>query len=517
MSKSTQQLPKSLQKINGMAEKLRTSMGEEEAGSKAKGQKGNQFVNLSVSDVSHSNLQELYTDLLEQYRKACDEKEEISATAQRRQEAYLRKELKYREQLGQLEERINNINVDDPKGDIRMSHIRTMHGEIMDTIGMIQGKTSQILQDQERDLIRAFRARLADVTDELEKERKKNESGSVEWVQRCRKLTEELEWLRDLTDKLTAENKNYLKENRRFKRQLKTQEEDREFLIKQLVAVKKENARLRYSFEQSGGAGKSMADDDSKPGTGKGRRTHNFSKTAPQGTLNGTGRRSPFPSMSGGTRPSSAGMDEGSHAYQTGNSMFGATHSAGFDQNTEQRYRNVLHKSKRRSEDLENKLRNMKTAYTQEVGQRTELQNFLKKCIEDVKQDIAQRTKKRRAMSRSGAGRLARTSLPKKPAIDPRDIALADFTSADRINVMEWLLSQDHVMYMLYDKMFPRKGVSQGSQLDEAMDYINPTNEMMGMSSPIDFGAGNNDTYNEDDNFGGTLDLDRELGLQRRS
>ena len=89
-----------------------------------------------------------------------------------------------------------------------------MHGEIQDTIGMIQNKTSQILQDQERDLIRAFRARLADVTDELEKERKKNESGSVEWVQRCRKLTEELEWLRDLTDKLTAENKNYLKENR---------------------------------------------------------------------------------------------------------------------------------------------------------------------------------------------------------------------------------------------------------------------------------------------------------------
>lgn len=67
---------------------------------------------------------------------------------------------------------------------------------------------------------------------------------------RCRKLTEELEWLRDLTDKLTAENKSVLKENRRFKRQMKTQEEDREFLIKQLVSVKKENARLRYSFDQ---------------------------------------------------------------------------------------------------------------------------------------------------------------------------------------------------------------------------------------------------------------------------
>ena len=62
-----------------------------------------------------------------------------------------------------------------------------------------------------------------------------NESGSAEWVARCRKLTEELEWLRDLTDKLTAENKNVLKQNRQLRRQLKNQEEDREFLIKQLV------------------------------------------------------------------------------------------------------------------------------------------------------------------------------------------------------------------------------------------------------------------------------------------
>ena len=52
-------------------------------------------------------------------------------------------------------------------------------------------------------------------------------TGSAEWVQRCRKLTDELEWLRDLTDKLTAENKNLMKDNKRLKRQLKTQEEDR--------------------------------------------------------------------------------------------------------------------------------------------------------------------------------------------------------------------------------------------------------------------------------------------------
>lgn len=474
-----QQLPKSLQKINTMAETLRHSMEEEASGAKAKGgKKGNgDFQNLSVNEVSYGNLQELYKDLLEQYRKACEDKEEISATAQRRQDAYLRKELKYREQLGQLEERINNINVEDPRGDTRMSHIRKMHGEIQDTIGMIQTKTSQILQDQERDLIRAFRARLADVTDELEKERKKNESGSVEWVQRCRKLTEELEWLRDLTDKLTAENKNYLKENRRFKRQLKTQEEDREFLIKQLVAVKKENARLRFSFEQAGvGGGAKQAVDEEKPGSAakkQGRRGSSMSQTQPLGGPSSRNGRMP---KLGGGRPSSAGGD---------NNMFGATTGSfpGVDDSQKRRYEAVLAKSKRRSDDLETKLRVVKTAFTNEVGQRTELQNFLKKCIEDVKQDIAQRTKKRRGGSRGGGrmGRGGRASMPKKPPVDPRDIPLNEFTSVDRINVMEWLLSQDVVMFMLFDKMFPRKQANQGQFVD-GMDY-----NTMGMSSPSDF------------------------------
>lgn len=100
-------------------------------------------------------------------------------------------------------------------------------------------------------MLRAFRARLADVHQELEAERKKNESGSIEWLARIRKLTEELTWLRSLSDKLTSENKVLLQQNQTLQRTLKTQEDDREFLIKQLVSVKKENAQLRAVVDRS--------------------------------------------------------------------------------------------------------------------------------------------------------------------------------------------------------------------------------------------------------------------------
>jgi len=50
---------------------------------------------------------------------------------------------------------------------------------------------------------------------------------------------------------INRENKLLTKESKAAKRQLKTQEEDREFLLKQLVSLKKENARLREFFAES--------------------------------------------------------------------------------------------------------------------------------------------------------------------------------------------------------------------------------------------------------------------------
>ena len=76
---------------------------DEKAGGGAKS--GKDFSGINVSDIPYSNLQELYADLLERFQKQTEEKDELQQTAKRRQEAHLRKELRYREQLNQLEDR----------------------------------------------------------------------------------------------------------------------------------------------------------------------------------------------------------------------------------------------------------------------------------------------------------------------------------------------------------------------------------------------------------------------------
>ena len=58
----------------------------------------------------------------------------------------------------------------------------------------ISTTTSRILQEQERDLLRAFRAGLFDVQNELEKEKSKSEEGASLWIEKNRQLEKDLEW-----------------------------------------------------------------------------------------------------------------------------------------------------------------------------------------------------------------------------------------------------------------------------------------------------------------------------------
>lgn len=98
-----------------------------------------------MSDVPYGNLQDLYTELLERYRRAVEEKEELMVTAQRRTEAYARKEDQYRDQLTQLQTRMQKVTVGIVEEDDHMKSIRSLHNEIQEAISKVQGKTSEIL------------------------------------------------------------------------------------------------------------------------------------------------------------------------------------------------------------------------------------------------------------------------------------------------------------------------------------------------------------------------------------
>jgi hypothetical protein len=137
------------------------------------------------------------------------------------------------------------------------------------------------------------------------------------------------------------------------------------------------------------------------------------------------------------------------------------------DEDKESRYKSMLSKLQRQVEDGQKALRSLRTAHTAELASRNELQTFLRRCIDDVRQDMAERgrsaTLRRAASASRSRSSNGRGSTMPPPPLDPRQIPLAEFTPQDRINVMEWLLSQDQVIFMLYERMFPQAAAHPGA------------------------------------------------------
>jgi hypothetical protein len=141
-----------------------------------------------------------------------------------------------------------------------------------------------------QDILRQFRSRLFDVEDKLKKDQSKKDEGTQltkEWVEKSGQLVQELEKYRDEALRLDRLNeqvcflliivistsspsssssslfsfsssfsasltaKQLSNENQRLKTQAKCQEDDREFLVRQIVALKKENSRLHKDVEKA--------------------------------------------------------------------------------------------------------------------------------------------------------------------------------------------------------------------------------------------------------------------------
>jgi chromosome segregation ATPase len=175
----------------------------------------------------------------------------VERDLERRQESYISRERAYKTRIDELEEELTRQRTRKTgwmKTDSKFMKLKTMQGQIVNNVELVQDRTARILQEQERDLLRAFRARLFDVQTELEKEKSKKDDGAGAWIERSRQLEAEVEWAKEVADRLERANQSLSSENTRLKAQFKTQEDDRNYLIKQLVSVKKDNARLRAEY-----------------------------------------------------------------------------------------------------------------------------------------------------------------------------------------------------------------------------------------------------------------------------
>ena len=172
---------------------------------------------------------------------------------ERRQSSYATREEAYKARIEQLEEELNSQIADkslSSKPGSNLGKLKAIQSEILNSVELVQDRTARIMQEQERDLLRSFRARLFDVQTELEKEKSKKDDGLVAWRERHGQLNAELSWATEVSHRLDKVNLSLSQENSLLKAKFVSQEEDRNFFVKKLVAVKKENALLRSQISE---------------------------------------------------------------------------------------------------------------------------------------------------------------------------------------------------------------------------------------------------------------------------
>ena len=175
-------------------------------------------------------------------------KDQLGAELRVRQENFIRKERVLNTKIDELETKLDELHAKKTswmENDVEMINLKKMHEDIQCNVGIVQHRTARLVQEQELDLLRAFRARLADVQIELEKEKEKTDDGAMAWIDRSRTLEGQVDTEKDRADKLDRINQTKGRENARLKQKFQMMEDDRKYLVKKLVAHKKQNQRLR--------------------------------------------------------------------------------------------------------------------------------------------------------------------------------------------------------------------------------------------------------------------------------
>jgi len=222
----------------------------------------------------------------------------------------------------------------------RMAMIRNMHDSVVGGLACLQANTAKILQDQEKDLMRAFRARLQDVSKELETHRSKKGDFSAELQARHRRVVAELHESQELAHIFDKKNQQLQHENAQLQEQLRRRVDDRANLVKDLVLTKREIARLKGALDK------------------------------------GQPRESQAPS-------GSVYVEEPS---QEPRPKFGH-HNSSYERGL--KAREELRQAKRRLEEAKRVSSGWFQSQKHFLAERAELEVFLRQCIEDVERELA--------------------------------------------------------------------------------------------------------------------------------
>lgn len=119
------------------------------------------------------------------------------------------------------------------------------------------------------------------------------------------------------------------------------------------------------------------------------------------------------------------------------------------------RYEQAIKRIKKMIGNECRKLRDIRTRYAKEIESKTQLEQLLRQCVDDVKAEISRKRSENKVLYYTNKRTSSSMSKTRKN----------DLTQNEREKVIEVLLSQERVLTLLYDKTFPPK-LAENNQIN---------------------------------------------------
>lgn len=361
-----------------------------------------------ITGSSRDDRDAVIADLQRQIHEERDKNRELDDQYKFRVASFVTREVQTKGRIDALEKRLAEQTENDEHGH-KMLYVQSMHRDVIKTLDNIQGSTAQKLQDQERNLLKAFNTKLQSMKAEMRNYDSKL-GESTELSLRLRMVVDELRTAQRLAQELDTENRQLQAENQKLTDKLRTRDDDRQALLKEVVKARKETARLKaMAAVRDGSPSANMAatrefeaeEEESEP------RKQQFSeRQLEQARLQQTRSR----------------QYERELRFREG----------------EQRLKRCLEREKRTNEAL-------RAQEAQMLQARSELEALLRQCLDDVKAEIVRR---RAPGHRAGPLPSGPDAAGSGPPIN--SISVHDLDSRDRERVLELLLSQQRAVQLLY-------------------------------------------------------------------
>mmetsp|Transcript_6705 Transcript_6705/g.16116 ORF Transcript_6705/g.16116 Transcript_6705/m.16116 type:complete len:458 (+) Transcript_6705:135-1508(+) len=348
-----------------------------------------------------------YQELQKLYEDKASEHEKLHSNIKKQKESYIRREVFYKSQISHIKDTLEKTVLCRGVEEVSMPKIRDMHRKILGTIGEFHARTTRSIEEHERDLSRQFRTKMIEIEEKLSKDQHQEEDLAGvprAWVERTSKLAKEVDKHKEQAIRLDRINEVLNRNIEKYRSECKAQQDDREFLVRQMVAIKKENARLRLEVDKisegihpesslmpvpavrSG----TPASDPGHPGTGK---------------------------IGGVRRPMTAAS-----AQLRAESM---------------RYTEVTARLKKLLESERRQTRDARAAHAKLVANRTELEGMVEECLNEIKDELG---------------------------VDPAAaFGQKGLSKEERERVLEMLLSQDKTIALIYGQTYKTTGLGSSA------------------------------------------------------